>query len=431
MTADLKDFFLASPMDEAEYMRLPLKYFPADIIETYNINNLKEADDYVYIKIKKGMYGLKQAAILAYDHLVKNLKEHGYEPIPHTVGMWKHFTRRTVFCLCVDDFGIKYYTKEDANHLLDALRNTYKVTVDWKGKNYCGLTLAWNYDEGYVDIFMPEYITKVINKYFHNRRLIPTHTPYKIQLPNYKIKTQYVEPPDLAPTLDKTGTTRIQAIVGSLLYYARAIEHTLLPALNEIAAEQAKPTMNTVNKVDNLLMFVATCPNGKLRFHASDMVLHVDSEAAYLVLPNAKSRIAGFFHLVDATPTFINAPILITCKTLKNVVSSAAEAETGGLFINGQETINIRRILQAINHPQQPTPLKTDNSTSEGFVHKNIRLKRSKAWDMRYHWLRDNIARNNLRIFWARGTQNRADYFTKHHTTPVHLKMRPLLFSSP
>ena len=65
------------------------------------------------------MYGLKQAALLAYNKLVQHLAPHGYRPVPHSRGLWTHDIRPTSFCLCVDDFGIKYFTKNDANHLLD------------------------------------------------------------------------------------------------------------------------------------------------------------------------------------------------------------------------------------------------------------------------------------------------------------------------
>ena len=47
---------------------------------------------------------------------------------------------------------------------------------------------------------------------------------------------------------------------------------------------------------------------------------------------------------------------------------------------------------------------------------------------MRFHWLREKVAKNNLRIFWARGIQNYADYYTKHFPTKYHEKLRPLLF---
>ena len=64
------------------------------------------------------MYGLKQAELLAYNFLKYNLATHGYARIPHTSGLWKHTTRRIIFCLCIDDFGIKYYNKDDAIHLI-------------------------------------------------------------------------------------------------------------------------------------------------------------------------------------------------------------------------------------------------------------------------------------------------------------------------
>ena len=115
------------------------------------------------------------------------------------------------------------------------------------------------------------------------------------------------------------------------------------------------------------------------------MVLHIDTDAFYLVLPNAKSRIAGYYFF-KTDNDILNAPIHIECKTLKHVVSSSAEAETGGgVFTNAQNCIPMRTILAEMGHPQPPTPIKIDNSTASGFVHDNIQMKRSKSWDMRYH----------------------------------------------
>ena len=82
------------------------------------------------------MYGLKQAAILAYDNLVKNLHTYGYNPITHTLGLWKQETTPITLCLCVYDFGIKYFNKSDAIQLLQYLQINYTVMVDWSGKKY-------------------------------------------------------------------------------------------------------------------------------------------------------------------------------------------------------------------------------------------------------------------------------------------------------
>jgi len=75
----------------------------------------------------------------------------------------------------------------------------------------------------------------------------------------------------------------VQSIVGSSLYYARAVDSTLLPALNGIRTAQSRATQATLIHCNVLLDFVATYPNAKVRFYASDMQLHVDSDAANLV----------------------------------------------------------------------------------------------------------------------------------------------------
>ena len=116
----------------------------------------------------------------------------------------------------------------------------------------------------------------------------------------------------------------------------------MIVALNDIGAVQSKPTKNTLKKCERLMNYAATYPNAKLRCFASDMILHVDSDAAYLVQDNARSRITRYYILSSypqPVPTIpqpaSNAPILVECKTLRSVVASAsaAEAETGNCFI--------------------------------------------------------------------------------------------------
>lgn len=104
------------------------------------------------------MPGLKQAAILAFWHLKNCLAPFGYEPIHGTVGLWHHKSRPTKFSLCVDDFRIKYYSDNDIRHLCNAIGANFRYTVDNIGNNYCGLTIDWNYEEGYVDISMPKAV---------------------------------------------------------------------------------------------------------------------------------------------------------------------------------------------------------------------------------------------------------------------------------
>ena len=79
--------------------------------------------------MKKGMYGLKQATILVYNHLKEHLAPHGYYSIPNTVRMWKHKSQPIQFCLCVNDFGIKYSNIQDNNHILNSLKLRYDIQL--------------------------------------------------------------------------------------------------------------------------------------------------------------------------------------------------------------------------------------------------------------------------------------------------------------
>ena len=97
VTVSLQFFFLCFlfPMQREEYMRVRLKYFPPDIIEQYQLHTKVAADGYVYICIQKGMYGRKQAALLAYKNLKAHLQPFGYHPVEGTVGLWAHNTQPT------------------------------------------------------------------------------------------------------------------------------------------------------------------------------------------------------------------------------------------------------------------------------------------------------------------------------------------------
>ena len=133
---------------------------------------------------------MKQAAIIAYNKLLKTLEPHGYSSCPNTSGIWKHHTLKTKFCLTVDDFSVKYFSKQDANHLLQVLKEHYTVSVDWTGKNYCGLTFNWEYEKGYVDVSMPGYVEKTLKRLQHVKPSSPQYSPHRWTEPSYGSKLQ-------------------------------------------------------------------------------------------------------------------------------------------------------------------------------------------------------------------------------------------------
>ena len=100
----------------------------------------------MYWEIRKAVYGLPQAGMLANQQMRKHLKPEGFYEVDHTPGLWRQKHCPIQFSLIVDDFGVKYVGKEHVDYLLSSLRKHYsKVAVDWSGSLYAGKTLDWNY----------------------------------------------------------------------------------------------------------------------------------------------------------------------------------------------------------------------------------------------------------------------------------------------
>ena len=429
MCADVKNFYLNTPMARYEYMRMHISLIPDEIIEEYKL--LEKVDDkgFVYMEIRRSMYGLKQAGKLSNDLLVQRLAKHGYHPSKITDGYWKHDTRPISFTLVVDDFGVKYVGKEHADHLMESLKKYYPVAEDWTGGLYCGITLEWNYKEGYVDTSMPEYVAAALKRFDHKKPTRAQHHPCPYSVPTYGKQSQEIEPEEESPLLPESGKTEIQQVVGVFLYYSRAVDPSMLVALGRLASRQSKATEKVAEDMHMFLDFAATNPDAKLRYKRSKMILHGHSDASYLNEPHARSRSAAhFFMSGDPTDDKVmhNGGVLTVSGILKHVMSSAAEAETGALFVTCKEGTLCRNTLQDMGHPQPATPITTDNTTAAGIANRTVKQKKTRAMDMRFYWLADRVEQRQFDIGWEPGEGNQADYFTKSHSPKHNQKMRPM-----
>jgi hypothetical protein len=115
------------------------------------------------------------------------------------------------------------------------------------------------------------------------------------------------------------------------------------------------------------------------------MILNIHSDASYLSEKEAKIRAGGFFYMGSSTNTdkkLTNGAILIISKVLKHVMSLAAKAEIGAVFINAKEGAVLHTTLEEVGHPQPPTPMETDNTTATGYSNGKIKQNKNaqKKW---------------------------------------------------
>ena len=244
MTLDISNFYLMTPLKRREYVKMKLADFPDNVVEHYKLKEKATSDGFVYVAVKKGMYGLPQSGILAQELLEKRLNKHGYHQSKFTPGLWTHETRPICFTLVVDDFGVKYIGKQHAEHLLQVLEEHYKVTTDWEGKRYLGLTFDWDYERRMVHLSMPDYIPDALKRFKHERPGKVQLSPHPHTPPNYGAKQQYAKEEVEEPEVSKDEKLFVQQVLGTFLYYARAVDSTMLVTLSAIASEQAAITIS-------------------------------------------------------------------------------------------------------------------------------------------------------------------------------------------
>ena len=198
--------------------------------------------------------------------------------------------------------------------------------------------MEWNYEKRWLDISIPGYIKKLLQKYKHETPQRPQHSPYVIAPKKYGQEGHDPLPPDAPPPVAKDKIKRTQGVVGSIMLYVRSVDSTFLVGLNSIAIQHTSATKKPLKRTEDFLDYAVTHPDAKIRYIASDMILQIHTDASYISEPKAGSRAAGHYFLgwlpQNNQPIRLNGAIYTLCIVLKFVASSADEAELGALSLN-------------------------------------------------------------------------------------------------
>jgi hypothetical protein len=360
--------------------------------------------------VLKTHYGLPQAGALSQQRLFDHLHRHGYYQLFHAPSLFRNKDGSVRFALVVDDFAVVWSSKTAMDHFLNTLQKLYTVKVDYDGLKYLGMTITIDRSSRHVTVTMPGYIAKLLKRVRPNG-VKKAHTPSVYVQPSYKIMTAQTATVDNSPRASTAQQHELQVVIGTMLYYARTVDPSVLTVVHQLGSVQSRPTLNDIKKMERLLQYAASHQHHGIRFHASNMQLQIQSDASYLCRPRARSVLGGYHYL--GTTGLINGPFFCTSKVISCVVTSAAEAELGAAFQNGQKGAQFRNTLIELGYPQQPTTIFVDNTVAEGLATNTINAKRSKSMDVRFFWLRDRVQKLQFFMKHLPGRWNISDFFTK------------------
>jgi hypothetical protein len=408
-TVDLEDFYLGTSLPHPEYIRIPVTFLPKAVIDFYLLQRYLHKGA-LYCMVLKTHYGLPQAGALSQKRLFDHLESNGYHQLFHAPSLFRNKEGTIRFALVVDDFAVVWSTQTAMTHFLHTLRKLYTVKVDYDGCKYLGMNIIINRVERHVTLTMPGYIDKLLKR-IRPAGIKAAHTPSIYCQPNYRTVKAQTATVDISPLATTSQKHELQVVVGTLLYYARAVDPSILTVVHTLGSVQSRPTTNDMRKMERLLQYVSAHQYYGVRFHASNMQLQIQSDASYLCRPNARSVLGGFHYL--GSIEVINGPFFCTSKIISCVVTSAAEAELGAAFQNGQKGAQFRNTLTELGYPQQPTTISVDNTVAEGLASDTINAKRSKSMDVRFFWLRDRVKKLQFAMRHLKGRWNISDFFTK------------------
>ena len=219
-------------------------------------------------------------------HPSARLEHHGYIKAGVTDGLFKHKTRDISFTLVVDDFGVCYKNKADAEHLINILERHYPIKADWKGDKYIGIGLGWGYGSKALATSMKGYAKKALLQLKHGTPTKPCHSPSKHEPPKHGQKAQMAKL-DLSAPMAAAEAAYLQQACGKLLCYARAADDAMLHSLNGLAPAQSNGTQQAMQAMLHFLSYAAAHPGAEKACKASGMALSAGSGAARLAAPQA------------------------------------------------------------------------------------------------------------------------------------------------
>jgi hypothetical protein len=353
-TLDLTDFYLGTDLPHPEYIRIPLRLIPENVIEFYNLKPFVSGNA-LFCSVHKTHYDLPQAGALSQQRLFQHLQNHGYYPIPSSPSVFRNKTGTIRFTLVVDDFAVVWTNRDCMNHFVHTLTELYQVKVNWMGTKYLGMDITIDRKQQHVTLSMPGYIDKLLRKACCPDGIKSANTPAYYTPPNYSQHPgAHKATVDASPPASESDKKQLQSVIGTLLYYSRAVDPSICTALHELGSIQSKPTQNDMIKMNRLLGYVSKHRNIAIRYYASNMVLQLLSDASFLCRPMARSVFGAFCYLGE--PGKMNGPIACASKMITSVLASMAEAELCGGFKIAQDAVWYRRILHDLGYPQSSTP---------------------------------------------------------------------------
>jgi hypothetical protein len=390
-SVDVKAAFLNSPLKDEEiiYMRRP--------------PGLTDEHMPKIVRLKKCIYGMKQASAYFHDHSDKVLRSFGCVPTEEDDCCYtlNYKGNLAIINKHVDDFGLMSKSKELITYIKSKLSEVYEITVDPAMKFYLGLHLVRDRENKKIKLDQTAMIMDMATRFN-----IPTSGSFP------STPMEYMQTKDKPPAilLDEKGKTDYQSRVGSILYVAR---HTRTDILFSVAISTTKaqnPTTSDLTAVNRIIAYLVGTKDLALQLGSDEgVVLYATVDASYATHDDSKSHTGLTLHIGKDS-----GAVIAISKKQKITSDSSTIAEFIATHLVAKEIIWCRGLLKSLTFPQkQPTILFEDNKSTISMIKNKCNGKRTKHIDVRYNMIRELCAKMIIIMTYLASKDMTSDTLTK------------------
>lgn len=374
------------------------------------------------VRLLRGMYGLRQSALLWYNDLKASLKVLGFTPIEADQCVFVHERDSHIIVVYVDDLLLITNTKADMAALKDKLLRRYKSRDLGPVNFYLGIRIVRDRTSKTISLAIDGYFDRLAEEY-HLADASPVYSP----LPADAVKLTKRDDSDQA---DANKVQQFQSMVAKLLYPAQIVRPDIAWSVNFLARFSNNPTDEHISLLRRVIVYCKTTATLGIKYylnadvHSNDNLgIAVYSDSAYADNPERKSS-AGYVVLI------LGAPVSFKAYRQRIVTSSSTEAEFVALTYAAKEAAWIRRLLHQLGYrgvDLRPTVLYSDNLPAVHLVKNSGHHERTKHIDVAYKYVREEYNNNNVSISHIAGVNMPADGLTKPLDKIAHTRFVKLI----
>lgn len=400
----------------AVYYGWPLKQY--DVKNAFPHASI-DMDIYIYLptgfytdnkvgKLNKALYGLKQSPRLWYKYLRSILVKYEFSVLPTDEGIFIKYNPLTILVCHVDDIIATGISIDYINNLVKNIQKDIKIQLLGDISTFLGINIEVDYTTKIITLGQNNYIDKILTKYNKNN-LIPSSTPIDIGVKLEKNLEQALP----------TDITGYQQEIGAILYLAIKTRADIAYTINRLARFMSNPSKTHFKSLDKLWKYILGTKDYKQRYNCNTIPTLIGySDADWGGdLVNRYSTTGYIFYFG------LNNPISWYSGLQKTVAISTCEAEYIALKEGIKEAIylsnSIKNITKAIKNPYNNTtiedipPILVDSQSAIKLAENPEFHKRTKHIDISYHFIREAINKNIVKILYIPTKEQKANGFTK------------------